>query len=589
MHVQLRTPGPAPPNTMKTNFVALLFSASVVTVSVAVADTWVGTTSTSWNTDGNWQDGTKPTVGEAVVFNASSTLNLSSSLDGAFSVSGITVGDPAGTTTLFITSGTGGSLTLGSGGIDMSAAGDNNLTFTSTVAIGSPQSWNIAAGRTLSFALASNTTFNMAGVTKSGSGNLLLEGVNVGGGTLTLSGGTISMRGTGSKVSGIAAGATVSVGGGTTLSVRRSTGDFNLAGTIRLDGGTWSMSADTSLPATLNGTLDVTANGGTFSILQSSSGSHTQSFNGTLTGTGSLSLKNEATVVGSLLALGGNNAGFTGTANINGTVGNRIVRLTNANSGSDSASWVVATGNTLQIDGVSLLLGDLTGTGTVTTSTGTGTITVGGKGASGSFSGVISGSTHVVKTGSGIWTLDGVGANNYTGTTAINQGTLVTGKTTALGTGAVTVGGGTLRVGAGGLTGIASLTINSGVLDSATAASDISTTGAFTMSGGTWLLRATADGVTAGSFSLTGGTIDLGLLSLSDKQTSGFSLISGSGTASGLTFTGGVAGFDYAVDANGDLVVSAIPEPATYGLMAAGVLASASFVRRRRKQAVAVA
>jgi autotransporter-associated beta strand protein len=73
-------------------------------------------------------------------------------------------------------------------------------------------------------------------------------------------------------------------------------------------------------------------------------------------------------------------------------------------------------------------------------------LTVGGNGASTTFSGVMSGSGSLVKSGAGTFTLS---ANNtYAGTTTVNAGTLVVGTGTnagSIGTGNVVLGGGALQ------------------------------------------------------------------------------------------------------------------------------------------------
>lgn len=79
----------------------------------------------------------------------------------------------------------------------------------------------------------------------------------------------------------------------------------------------------------------------------------------------------------------------------------------------------------LNLGGYSETINGLSGNGIVDGSSGTPTFTLGGNNASGSFSGVIrntSGALSLVKTGTGTQALSG--ANTYTGTTAVSQGTL---------------------------------------------------------------------------------------------------------------------------------------------------------------------
>lgn len=216
--------------------------------------------------------------------------------------------------------------------------------------------------------------------------------------------------------------------------------------------------------------------------------------------------------------------------------------------------------------------------GTALTVVGNGALNLTGAGT-GSFAKTFTGAGKLTKSGAGTWTL--AAANTHTGGTDINAGTIVTGNTGALGNGGtVTLGGGTLQVGASNITGVGALGVGSGMLD--TTAGKITTTGAFTLSGGTWKVGTSVDGVIAGSFLITGGVIDLSALNLTGGAGNGFSLIGGSGSASNITFTGIDNAYAYSLNNAGDLVVSAVPEPATYGWLGAGIVAVAAIRRRRR-------
>lgn len=108
------------------------------------APVWSGAADNSWTTPGSWTPGITPTAGDVVSFDESSALNLATMLDANFSIEGIALGNPAGPVSIGGTQ----SLTLGSSGIDLSAA-TRNLTITAPAILGSSQSWNVAAGRTL--------------------------------------------------------------------------------------------------------------------------------------------------------------------------------------------------------------------------------------------------------------------------------------------------------------------------------------------------------------------------------------------------------------------------------------------------------
>ena len=210
----------------------------------------------------------------------------------------------------------------------------------------------------------------------------------------------------------------------------------------------------------------------------------------------------------------------------------------------------------------------------------------------GIFANVISGTGIVTQIGTGASTL--TGANTYAGGTKVITGRLITGNTTALGTGTVHIAGGTLQIGNGTtdtLTLAGSLTVASGTLDMGTrAGAAVTLTGAagFLLSGGTWKVNTGIDQITlaSGSFNLASGLVDL--TNFANKSVAGtYSLIAGTGTSSlaNGNFTGGDAGFTYRIDTVGDLVVTAVPEPSVYGLLGAGALAAAACIRRRRRVA----
>ncbi|MFD0895026.1 autotransporter-associated beta strand repeat-containing protein [Luteolibacter ambystomatis] len=521
-----------------------LFTSLILLSLSAHADVWIGGTA-SWNTDANWQDGTKPTSGDGVIFNSSSTANLSTTLDAAFSITGLTLASPTGAVT--IANGTSGSLTIGSGGIDMSAA-TQNLTFSFTanslVALGANQTWNVASGRSLTF-VSSNTTirnFDLGSrtITKSGTGNLVLgQGVNLTNGVFDLQAGNTTVQAGSSTNTTSAASVSYKVGSSATLTLTNNTGTLTFASPIEINGGNVAISggASHSFSGAASGT------GGTITASLSSTGTVLKTFSGSFTGSGTYNLRNEMTSSTThAIVLSGNNSGFTGTFNINGTTGSRIVRLTAANSGSAGAAWSVSANNSLQINGVAVNLGSLSGAGGVTSSSGTSSITVGALNASTTYSGIISGATNVTKTGSGTWTVSGV--NSYTGTTTISggkmevTGSLATGSAVSVGSsgtlaGTGTIGGDTSVSGTlapGVATGTLAFTnslallstaqlnwdlnpantaIGGGVNDLATIGGSLTLDGVLNLSGGTF--TGLAEGTTWRLFNYSGALTDNGL------------------------------------------------------------------------------
>ncbi|MFD0895025.1 autotransporter-associated beta strand repeat-containing protein [Luteolibacter ambystomatis] len=442
----------------------------------ASADTWTGTTSTAWNVDTNWQDGTQPASGEAIVFDSSSTANLATTLGAAFSVSGISVVSP--TATVSIANGTGGSLTLGAGGIDLSAA-TQNLTFTSTPTPGADQTWNVATGRALTFTLPTNTTFNLGGknILKSGTGTLASAGANLSNGTLEIAAGSFTLNGNSSVAAGIQATATLQLDTGATFATSRNSGNITVAGNVKFNGGTWTM--DGGAVGSFSGPIDVSANGGTVRYLTTSTGGITQILSGAVTGSGIFHLQNHATShANNRYDLTGNNTAFTGTFAIDGTSGNRSVRIAAANAGGAAATWTIGAANTLQVSNVATTLGNVN-------------VTLGGKLE------YLTGGTITVPSGKSV-VVDAVAPSTATTTlnsaaTVNHSGTFTAGRASVvnLNTGtAWTQSGAFSLVGNGGYG--ATVTLNTGATFSYTGASPIllnpgaSSNATLTLAGGTF-------------------------------------------------------------------------------------------------------
>ena len=142
---------------------------------------------------------------------------------------------------------------------------------------------------------------------------------------------------------------------------------------------------------------------------------------------------------------------YTGATNVNaGTL-----RAGAANAFSPFSAFSVASGATLDFNSFNQTIGSLAGAGNVTL--GTATLTTGNDNTSTTFSGAISGTGGLTKSGAGTLLLTGI--SSYTGATTVNAGTLSVNGSIA--NSAVTVNAGGMI---GGIGTIGNTTINGGTL-----------------------------------------------------------------------------------------------------------------------------
>ncbi len=297
-----------------------------------------------------------------------------------------------------------------------------------------------------------------AALTKSGSGNVTLSGVNTYSGATQINAGTLT-AGTGA----LANSATLSVSGGSLAAV-----DFKTGASLTLSTG----SATASFTGA-GGTLGAVSNANTAAsslLFSATSGTITV---GSLSGEGNTRFASNAEITS-----GGVSAGVV-------TVGGSL-RASTVSGGITTVGGVATLGTvtdgTLNLNGLTASIGTLDGASASRVTLGNAAVlTV----SVGNMQGVIAGTGALVKSGSGNLTL--AGANTYNGATTLKAGSLfVTG---ALGAGALAVGDASTLA-----------------ADAPTALFGANTTNAITIGGGGGAYQATLGGSnTSGTLTFSGG------------------------------------------------------------------------------------
>ncbi|MBC7805155.1 MAG: autotransporter-associated beta strand repeat-containing protein, partial [Akkermansiaceae bacterium] len=229
---------------------------------------------------------------------------------------------------------------------------------------------------------------------------------------------------------------------------------------------------------------------------------------------------------GTLTKIGAGAVTLSGTNTFTGatTITSGVLTLGNANALQNS-TVNININNGLDTNGqASATIGSLAGTGGL--NLGTTSLAAGGNNASTTYSGVLSGSTSLTKSGTGKLTL--TGANTYTGNTTVSTGTLQVGSSGTAGSivGDVSVGTG------------ANLTFNRS--DNITFGNVISGAGSVTHNGG-GILTLTGTNTYTGVTTVNLGTLQIegSLASTGSVSVSSGSTIAGSGTVGNLTMSSG--------------------------------------------------
>jgi len=248
--------------------------------------------------------------------------------------------------------------------------------------------------------------------------------------------------------------------GGKVALVKNGSGTQTLAAASAYTGGTTLNEGALVLGnANALGTGELTINGGTLNLNGNnlSQSAFTQSGGelGTNGSTQTLTASTYSLNGGTVNAnLGAGTINVGGNATLNGTAAAATV---NVNSGTFtlggtnllSSAATAAVSGTLNLGGKSQTLAGLTGSGTVTNASG-GILTLNVGSGTNSFNGSLQGAGGLTKSGGGVLNL--TGANDYSGGTALNEGTLAVSSVDGAGSGDVTLADTTLfrYSGAGG-------------------------------------------------------------------------------------------------------------------------------------------
>lgn len=285
----------------------------------------------------SWVGGVVPTTNDRAKWDSTVTAANTTSLGGDLTIGGIVITDPAGPVTI----NSGSTLTLGNEVVDIDlSAATQDLTLNCDLAMGAPNIWDIATGRTLTL----DGTVSGAGVTIQGSGTTLLQGANTWAGGMATNGGTVKL----------AANEVIPHGTGT--------GNVTLNGTLDLNGFSEQingLSGAGIVDNTAAGTTSVFTIGninqaGIFSGAFQNSGA-SASLEVVKTGTGALTLSGASTHSGLTTINGGavtiQNAGALGTTAA-GTIVNGTIAGNAQNARLDLSGGITVTGEPITISGV---------------------------------------------------------------------------------------------------------------------------------------------------------------------------------------------------------------------------------------------
>jgi len=406
--------------------------------SLPAADRVKANNADALNLPTSWT-GPVPTSADVAVWDHTITANRSTVLGADLSFGGIRIANPGGTATLMTISsstGTTHTLTLGSSGIDMSEA-TVDLTITSNIVLGASQTWEVAAGRTLS----SSGTLSGSGIlTLAGPGRVFLTGnTSLHSGGTRLDDGVEVLINSGSTGTPFGLG-TLTVGQNVRIA-GTATGARFINNAVVLNGDLTVGRSDLAAGNTFNftGGIEVGNATRTLNFVNTDANLYGNGKSITGTGNGRLILANgnagASPVV--LVRLGEVGQTFSVTSDL--TVGTNVLLYFNAsNTLGSNAGLTIQSGGTLDLSNrggaaFTQTIQSLEGAGTVTsnrTSAAISTLIIDGGTGTGSttFSGnIVTGPSgaSVAVTKQGQTTQIFSGSNNYTGQTIVTAGTLL--------------------------------------------------------------------------------------------------------------------------------------------------------------------